>query len=255
MTSDYEDPASIPSCYGSMNSSRTTYKSTQLRRPYPLQTTKNLRFSRTSHRSDRNFNLYFAFILFVSSVNMAMLCYLIIAMETRCQQLEKQPSRPLPKVESAGCPEMDQLVSSINTMMNALTYTLPQVLTSNKHSLITRMNHLVMEIKDAVRSNTLDLSVRLGLNRTIALKTGSNVRKEDSVVNTSTRPTKPPWMPPVTLIPPKTTNRLAFYPLVRSEAEQHNKDLLQNVKNFNLHHNEKNGDLDADIGNMNPAFR
>nr|QIM74057.1 transmembrane protein [Paramyxoviridae sp.] len=254
MTSDYEDPASLPSCYGSMNSSRITYKAAQVRRPHPYHTTRSSRLSRTSIKQGKSLNIYFAFVLFVSSVNMAMLCYITITLESRVPSSDKQSIRPLPKTDSTSCPEMDQVVSSINTMMNALTYTLPQVLTSNKHSLITRMNHLVTEIKDFVKMNNLDLNVRLGLNRTIALRTGNSSKKDEVTAGASPRATKPPWSPPITLIPPKPTNRLAFYPLRSSDNQASDESIYQKVKALNTHHNPKNGDIESDINNLNPVF-
>nr|WOF00911.1 transmembrane protein [Jeilongvirus sp.] len=254
MSSDYEDPASIPSCYGSMSSSRTTYKSSQLRRSPPALAPKHVRLSRSSNIRNRSYNIYFAFVIFVCSINMALLCYITIAIESKCQQAEKPSIRPLPKAEASNCPETDQIVSSINTMMNALTYTLPQVLTANKHSLITRMNHLVLEIKDLVKMNNLDLNVKLGINRTIALRTGNNGKQETAVSSVPQRPTKPPVVPSITLIPAKPTNKVMFYPLVKNHVANLDDSYFDNIKRLNLHHNPEKGELQDDIANLNPTF-
>nr|QIM74049.1 transmembrane protein [Paramyxoviridae sp.] len=254
MTSDYEDPASLPSCYGSMGSSHAPYKATQIRRSHASSAARYIRGSRSAVRSERSYNIYFAFILFVSSINLAMLCYVIITLESRVQFPAAGTTKPLPKVEGSNCADMDQLLSSVNTVINAISYTLPQVLTSNKHSLITRMNHLVMEIKDIVRANNLDLNVKLGLNRTIALRTGNHFDKDGSTSSARPKPTKPPWTPRVTLLPVRPTNKVMFYPLREAGTFTTDDKIFDSIRRLNQHHNNGNGDIEHDISNMNPAF-
>nr|WGJ83476.1 transmembrane protein [Jeilongvirus beilongi] len=254
MTSDYEDPASMPSCYGSMRSSGATYKATQIRRPYQNGIPRSLKSGYSIATARKNTNIYFAFILFVSSVNMAMLCYIIISMEAKNCAPERPATRPLPKVDNQNCPELDQISSSINTMMHALTYTLPQVLTSNKHALVSRLNHLAFELRETVRMNNLDLNVRLGLNRTIALRTGSNTAKITATSSGPIGATKPPLVPVFTLVPPRATSRVMFYPLMKGEGNMMSDENLENVRRLNKHHNPNNGGMQDDIAVLNPTF-
>ncbi|UBB42336.1 transmembrane protein [Wufeng Rattus nitidus jeilongvirus 1] len=255
MTSDYEDPASLPSCYGSMDGSRTTYKATQIR-GYDSRA-RRVRYQGTLSRKSKHSrtNLYFVFILVTTSINLAMLCYLIIASESLSHTCVAKTVKPLPRPEPAVTHEYDQVLSNLNTIMHSLTYTLPQVLTANKQSLITRINHFANEMRDTMRLNMLDLSVKLGVNRTIALRTGHLSKDHFVSVTSQAKTTKTPTSEPITLLPPRPTRKLSFYPLIKLDNLQSNGELFHSIGRLNKHHNELNGDLADDIANLNPVFR
>ncbi|ATP66851.1 transmembrane protein [Rodent paramyxovirus] len=182
MTSDYEEPTSIQSGYGSMRHSSHSGKITYVRRTPKYTYARSIRGSRDISSKSNGLTIYFAFIVVICALNMAATCYLIVSNETRsCSHT--QPSNPSTTDHPANVAEsLEQLKSNINTMMTALTYTLPQVLHNNKIALQTRLNFLATDIKDTLRRGYMNLDVKFGLNRTVVLKTGQAASQETTAV-------------------------------------------------------------------------
>ncbi|WJL29486.1 transmembrane protein [Ninapo virus] len=174
MTSDYEDPGSFQSGYGSMRHSSQGGKVTYIRRTPKYAYARSLRGSRDLPAKGTGVTMYFGFIVMLCALNLAATCYLIVSNETRGSQQTQLPDSCGTVVPSDVTESLEHLKSNVNTMMTALTYTLPQVLNNNKLSIQTRLSLMASEIRDILRRNYMNLDVKFGLNRTVILKTGQS---------------------------------------------------------------------------------
>lgn len=183
MTSDYEEPASVQSGYGSMRHSSHSGKITYIRRTPKYAYPRSIRGSRDLPSKSNGLTIYFAFIVVICALNLAATCYLVVSSETKiCNHV--QSSSPQTTEHPASVADtLEQLKSNINTMMTALTYTLPQVLHNNKIALQTKMNFMATDLKDILRRGYMNLDVKFGLNRTVVLKTGQTTSQETTAAS------------------------------------------------------------------------
>ncbi|UBB42312.1 transmembrane protein [Longquan Niviventer fulvescens jeilongvirus 2] len=254
MPSEYDEPATLPSGYGSMRGSSIQYKAAQLRRTPNLSYTKSIRGIGSSIAERRNMTIYFAFIVAICSINLAITVYLVISVESKMSSNAQRPMLPIVPGKGKGDNDLEQVISSTNTMLHALTYTLPQVLTSNKHAIVTRLNHLVYEIKEIVKLNSIDFNVRFNTNKSVVLKTGSQHKQ--------LRPSYPPDVPtsqPIKLVPvtvstrknPFTSDNLPFKYLA---ADKQFDEAIEKIKRLNTRHRKSQEELNEDYAIFNPIM-
>lgn len=254
MPSEYDEPTAPPSGYGSMRSTTYQYKASQLRRTPTFAHTKSIRGSGSIFTERRNITIYFVFIIVIISLNFAMSVYLIIAEETR-------NSYPLCKIKDGmkaestkNEPDIEQVISSVNTMLHALTYTLPQVLNNNRHAILTRMNHLIYEMKEIVKLNNIDFNVRFNTNKSVILRTGQqskNLKDSPSVQP----PTTSSWLlKPITIIPRKNPFTSDNLPFTKLPGKSQLSSKVRNVKNLNIRHRDDQRSRDEDYALFNPII-
>nr|QXU63466.1 TM protein [Jeilongvirus sp.] len=203
MTTDYEEPNSIPSGYGSLSSRSPVYKASQVRGASYYTRSRPIRRLGHVSRSNGNTLIYFVFTIILCAFNLAATCYLIVTTENKVTSCVSPPRGPKLEGGIGVTEQLDHMASSINTMMTALTYTLPQVLNTNKLSLQAQLNHMASEIREIIKLNSLELDVKLALNRTIQLRTGHKQLQKTNWTRAPTRP--PPTFAPryrdITLVP------------------------------------------------------
>uniref|UniRef100_A0AAU7E3K6 Transmembrane protein n=1 Tax=Mus rat paramyxovirus TaxID=3141895 RepID=A0AAU7E3K6_9MONO len=141
--------------------------------------------------------------------------YLIIAIENLKYLKFAHTTAPECKMTENAEERLSQMSTAVNTMMNSLTYTLPTVLNTQKATLLARMNHLVTEIKEVARLNNVDLNVRMGTNKTVALKTGNHGHTIHPRALTTLAPYTTKRIETFTLVPKTPKKYPGFYPMVK----------------------------------------
>nr|WIU81512.1 transmembrane protein [Mus musculus jeilongvirus]WPV62475.1 MAG: transmembrane protein [Jun jeilongvirus] len=225
----YEDPESALSGYESMRSDGTRALPTLPRRCKTVNTYRSGRRVRVISRRRLNNSVYFIFIIVCLALLVAMASYIIISVESLKynRHTYKEGGIDGNKKMDDMDQKINQISSAVNTIMNALTYSVPSVLSTYRTSLLNRINHLATELKEAARMNNVDLDVKWGSNRTVLLKTGSRfhqINQRDLTTKTSIV-TNYPKVP--TIIPRIDKKPPSFYPLTKVDSD---KDLNEKIK-------------------------
>ncbi|AAX86033.1 transmembrane protein [J virus] len=253
----YEDPESALSGYESMRSDGARGLPALPRRCKTANTYRSARRVRVVTRRRVNNSVYFVFIIVCLAILVAMAAYVIIGIEglkyTRYNSKDVGPdgSKRLEDIDQ----KLNQISSAVNTIMNALTYSVPSVLSTYRTSLLNRINHLATELKEAARMNNVDLDVKWGSNRTVLLKTGSRFHQLNTreLTTKNTLVTSYPRMP--TIIPKVDKKPPSFYPLMKVDSDQ---DLNEKVKAVTKIFHDMSVTKDSQdeaIWNLNPASK
>ncbi|WJL29513.1 transmembrane protein [Ninomys virus] len=224
MPSEYDDPANVRSSYGSMRGSSLQYKASHIRRTPQISYTRSIRGIGSSIAERRGINLYFGFIAVLLSIILAVSVYIVITLETRIANTTCKITTAGGTTKLASDSDMEQVVSSVNTMMHSITYTLPQVLTSNRHAIVSRMNHMIYEIKEIVRLNTIDFNVKFNANKSVVLRTGQNSKLARNPNTGTVIPTYQTRLDPITLVPrsgPNGADNLPISGMVQNTQMSH----------------------------------
>ncbi|UOL48923.1 transmembrane protein [Wufeng Apodemus chevrieri jeilongvirus 1] len=256
MTTDYEEPNSGLSGYGSMSNRSHIYKASQIRgTPHYARPRSIRRLGSTSTRGG-GVIIYFAFTIVICAFNLAATCYLIVTSEVRPPNCGSGSKESKTSETMSFSDQLDQMSSSINTMMTALTYTLPQVLNTNKLSLQNRLNHLATELRDLIRMNSLELDVKLALNRSIQLRSGSRNSHITNWTKTPVRvsPTSTAPHKMVTLVPRRVPTQGRNLPFTKlydpDDPRGHRKDGVTSRS----YDNEQDVTRREDYENLTPVF-
>lgn len=257
MTTDYEEPNSGISGYGSLSSRQHIYKASQIRGTSHYARPRSIRRLGSKVSTGNGMIAYFVFTIIVCAFNLAATCYLIVTSETRSSSCFTQTKQPKPTGGIEISDQIDQLMSSVNTMMTALTYTLPQVLNTNKLSLQTRLNHLASEMRDLIRMNSLELDVKLALNRSILLKSGSKNHQTNNWTkeNMKPLPTMNPYHRIVTLVPRKVPTPRGNLPFTKLRDPDINPKVVGYTTTLDVETHDDTASRNDDYTNMAPLFK
>nr|UWK09082.1 transmembrane protein [Gerbil paramyxovirus] len=255
MTSVYEEPPSLTntyirsrptpptpyyrSCKGLLTRDQTTYKSVSSRY--------------SSIRSKRGRDLLLIIILIVSTVNISLSCYLIISFESKSLfEFTKKEQNIGDKIGDK-LEEINRIGSSINNVMHSVTYTLPHLISSSRQSTLIRINELASEIRDIIKMQALEFSMRMSNNRTVYIKRGSS---DTSVANPDIKTkNSAPTMPPVypTLVPKVNYPNIPDLPLTNYDINRRMKMNREYEPTHDYILTHRDGDLYHDVANMNPT--
>ncbi|AVM86025.1 putative TM protein [Mount Mabu Lophuromys virus 2] len=243
MTRTYEDPDEVGTEYASMKSGIPVYKATQVRNRTSYSNYKRSRssLSTTSNYKRSYTEIYFIFIILLLGINVACTCYLIVSVETKYHDLINRIKDFDHRANRDDQGIYTQIDSRINTIMSSLSYHLPQVLHTTANSINGRLIQVNHELKALIRSNFLELDVKLGNNRSFTLNTGSRRRGDDHEKHKEEMDN----LPIPTIIPPMTNkvNNPSFYPLQANPVGNMrvtNHDLNQKIEEarLNVKHTE-----------------
>lgn len=229
MVADYEEPTTCGSGYESMRSSTLTYKSTQIRPPFRPLPSRRLKMVRPRN-AQNNYGLVLLVMIMITQLfTFATICYMLVVSEgkgqTPCKVDGSKIKLDTQQIEN----QMNQISASLNTVINAISYTLPQVLNSNKIAMSQRLNYMIHELREIVRLNAIDLDLRLGTNRSLSFRSGSNKNNQKS--STRHLSTVAPYVTakPVTLIPRLNPTGRPGLPLTKVHDDKELDKLTQSL--------------------------
>lgn len=168
--SDYEVPETLSGGYGSMRSGKHIYKSAQLRRSGNGSYNCNSRgFGQLSAPSNALTPLL-GLVLVVLSVNFALSVYIVIAIESKQAAFSGVDRCRGGQMSDQVVEKLEHIQTSISTMMNALSYTIPQVLSNNKLLIVNKLHSMASEIRSILSSHNIDFNVKWNTNKTVTFK-------------------------------------------------------------------------------------
>nr|UQM99555.1 transmembrane protein [Pohorje myodes paramyxovirus 1] len=256
METIYEDKVSEPTYYETTSSAPAIYKATQLRRGqryrYNARTIQNIKTKEGTAYS----TVITAIGLTIQVFVFVTLCYLLITYENADRRGCRIDGTKV-KIDFKDLDErLDQLNMNVNTLLNAITFTLPQVLNTNRGQIIQRINYLMHEMRELIKLNSMTLDVRMGLNKTLNFKTGGsnmNIVKATTEVYRTTTP-RSATDHDITLVPRFRHTAIPFYPLTKVDTEEESsKNPLYEKSDRKVDDYEKEAKL-FDYSNMSPFF-
>ncbi|WJL29495.1 transmembrane protein [Denotus virus] len=257
MVTEYEDVDATTggSSYESSKFSNLTYKASQLRSSNRSLPTRRVRIIRPkSNRTDYTFILLIINLV-VQVFNFSTLCYLVITNESKtslnCKQTPGKVNVDLAQLED----KINHLTASTSTLMNAVSYTLPQVLTANKVAMTQRLNYMISELREIMKLNKIDLDLRLGANRSLTFKSGSNGSNSKVLPDPTVLHPKATKYPDVTLVPKPRATIHPNLPLTKVHSGQELDSITKGVQTYNNMDGEISGITLFDYLGMTPWMK
>lgn len=254
METIYEDRVSESNYYETPPTSSTIYKATQLRRMYrPRYSNRSVCAMRAKSNTSYGtivtvMSLTIQIFVFVTT------CYLLVTIEGKNDQACRVDGTKV-RIDFKELDErLDQLNTNVNTLMNAITFTLPQVLNSNRGQVIQRINYLMHEIREIMKLNAMSLDVKMGMNKTLNFRTGSNSMRHPKFTTESPKVTTMRAHIPddITLVPKIRGTAIPFYPLTKLKDDE----IDNQVPSHDLNDDETAAAASKlfDYANMSPFF-
>ncbi|UQM99537.1 transmembrane protein [Ninove microtus virus] len=231
MVTDYEEPTTCGSGYDSVRPSTITYKASTARSNYRASTPRRVRIVKGQKFNQGYSMVIMVIILAVQMFTFATLCYMLISFEGRQGQGCKWDSTKV-KIDIPAFEEkLNQVAASVNTLINAVSFTLPQVLNNNKAVITQRMNYMISELREIVKLNALNVDLRMGLNKSFSFRSGHGMKAEKVSIRPTSSTALTTRVVPYTLVPPSHHTHRPNLPLTRVKSDGELDELTKNLMN------------------------